>query len=80
MKKTAEKRGVQVNVMSAKYSQLCAHVVHLVISCFYFAEDGKKNVPKCIIHVQSNFFCGVVVVVTVVVAYISFLQIGVTQP
>ena len=39
---SAEKRGVRVYVISAKYSQLCAHVVHLVISCFCFAEDGKK--------------------------------------
>ena len=62
-----------------KNSPSCVHVLHktlnVVISRCCFAEDRKRNVPKCKTHVQSNcfcslnlLFCGVVVAVAVAVA------------
>ena len=62
-----------------KNSPLCVDVLHktlnVVISHRCFAEDGKENVPKCKMHVQSDcfcslnlLFCGIVIAVAIVIA------------
>ena len=56
-----DKNGVQVTKKNGKFTVVCSRFVlhktlNVVISRCGFADDGKKNVPKHITHVQGDCF------------------------